>query len=525
MHERQSPAGVSVESQTKTVWYGVGKAVEKGARALGSEAWRKRILHIIDTQIIPRSNLKWQEWAKNHREEIELVAETAGVNITVVEIAAGTVAVLWGAKRFTKLLEQSRLHKKLEKRWGKYSPSSFVDKVAWVKNPPSELSFYRAQIFNKCKEKFGIKTAGHLSDTMTTLVSYKDIFTQKDTWNKIVSLANAGKVAAALGLLEHIFQEGFTSAGNKYGWTNEIPKKYKKFYASKLLLPVWLETPQVEEVASAGVKNRKHAVNDVLDAFARIRDYMQTPNYLRSYRNQTRQFLKTHPSDQWLSSELVSAIASMRKHLLQPTPSEGIVTDFIPSSMVDDAVLGQHQSVSPSWMKQFQNHLDGIAEEESFANSPKERYFNLIYDRKLQDLLRNDRLRPVKFKMPKTLFERIKRTLQGKKNPQQIREPFVDLEDFDEVMFVSGERNPKNFIYNSAKSNDNKDQALNLKEDSIEPESFFQRKHRERLQNEHFRATKRKRSAIQQAREEYREKHPLGTYSDKLKGRMKKSEG
>ena len=41
MHERQSPAGVSVENQTKTVWYGVGKAVEKGARALGPESWRK----------------------------------------------------------------------------------------------------------------------------------------------------------------------------------------------------------------------------------------------------------------------------------------------------------------------------------------------------------------------------------------------------------------------------------------------------------------------------------------------------
>lgn len=509
MHERQSPAGDSVEVQKKTVWYGVGKAVEKGARALGPESWRKRILHIIDTQIIPRSNSKWQEWAKNHREEIEHVAETAGVSITVVEVAAGSVAILLGAKRFTKLLEQSRLHKKLEKRWGKYHPSPLVDKVVWVKNPPSELSFFQAQIFDKFSKKFGVSTARNVSDTMTTLVSYKDIFTQRNRWNRIVSLANAGKVSTALLLLENIFQEGFTAAGNKYGWGNEIPKEYTKDYARKFLLPLWLETPQVEELAFSGEQKRKHSTNDVMDAFARIRDHMQTPNYLRSYRNQTRLFLKTHPSDQQFSSGLVSAIESMRKYLLHSTSSESIITDSIPSSLVNDAVLGQHQSVSPRWAEQFQNHLEGIVEEESFDNSPIERYFNLIYDRKPQDLLRNDRLRPVKFKMPKTLFERIKRILQGKKNPQQIREPFLDLEDFDEVIFVSGERNPKNFIYNSAKPTDNADQLSKPEKNLVEPESFFQRKHRERLQNEHSRATKRKKRSLEKAREEYVKYHSV----------------
>ena len=150
---------------------------------------------------------------------------------------------MWGGKRITKLLEQSRLNKKLEKRWGKYAPSSFVDKVAWVKNPPSELSFFRAQIFDKFSTKFGRRTARNISDTMSSLVSFKDIFTQRDTWNRIVSLANAGKVPAALLLLENIFHEGFTLAGKKHGWASEIPNEHAKFYASKLLLPLWLETP------------------------------------------------------------------------------------------------------------------------------------------------------------------------------------------------------------------------------------------------------------------------------------------
>lgn len=493
MHERQVSAVDSVDYQKKTVWYGVGKAVEKGASALGPESWRKRILHSIDTQIIPRFNPKWQEWAKNHREEIKHVALHAGVGITVAEITLGSAFLVWGGKRLTKVLEQSRLSKKLEKRWGKYSPSSLVDKVVWVKNPPSELSFFRAQIFDKFSKKFGVSTARNVSDTMTTLVSYKDIFTQRDTWNKIISLANAGKVSTALLLLENIFQEGFTAAGNKYGWGNEIPKEYKKEYARKFLLPLWLETPQVEEIASSGGQKRKHSINDVMDAFARIRDFMQTPRYFEA----------------------------LRKYHLQPKLRDGNVTDLIPYSLVNDAVLGQHQSIPAGWLDQFQNHLAGIVEEELLINPPKEKYSKITYDRKLQEQLRNDRLKPVRFKKPKRLLERIRRVLNGIKDPQQIREPYVGEED----VVLSVKRNTKDYIYNTAKPADNNDQLLKPGKKFVEPESIFERLQREMIQNEHVRATKWKRRAIEKAREKYRKEYPLGTYSDKLKGRMKKSEG
>ena len=252
---------------------------------------------------------------------------------------------------------------------------------------PIRVILFQAQIFDKLSNTFGISTARNVSDTMKTLVYSKDMVNQQVTWNRVVSLANAGKVAAALGLLEHIFQEGFTLAGKRHGWADEIPNAFKKFYARKFLLPVWLETPQVEEVASAGVKDRKHSVNDVVDAFARIRDYMQTPTYLRSYRNQTRQFLKTNPSDRLLSSGLVSTMEAMRKYLLQPKSSEGIVTNFIPPALVDDAVLGQHQSIPAGWLDQFQNHLAGIAEKDFPVKAPKERYATITYDRKLKELL------------------------------------------------------------------------------------------------------------------------------------------
>lgn len=429
MHERQVSAGDSVEVQKKTVWYGVGKAVEKGASALGPESWRKRILHSIDTLIIPRFNPKWQEWAKNHREEIKHVALHAGVGITVVEITLGSAFLVWGGKRFIKLLEQSRVNKKLEKRWGKYHPSSLVDAVTWAKIPPSELSFFQAQIFDKFSKKFGVSTARNVSDTMTTLVSYKDIFTQRNRWNKIVSLANAGKVSTALLLLENIFQEGFMAAGNKHGWGNEIPKEYKKDYARKFLLPLWLETPQVEELASSREQKRKHPTNDVMDAFARIRDHMQT----------------------------------------QPASREGIVTDSLPSSLVNEATLGQHQSVSPQWMEEFQQILAGIPEGKSLKNFPKEPYFTITYDREYQDVLLSDRSNPVRFKKPKTVWGRILRVLKGKKYPQQIREPFLRTADIDVVKPHISEINDRNFVYSSAKPADDEDKVLKPEKKFVEP--------------------------------------------------------
>ncbi len=213
-----------------------------------------------------------------------------------------------------------------------------------------------------------------------------------------------------------------------------------------------------------------------MDAFARIRDFMQAPRYFEA----------------------------IRKYQLQPKLSEGIVTDYIPSLLVKDAVLGQHQSIPTGWLDQFQNHLAGKAEKDSPSNPSKETYAKITYDRKLEELLRNDRLRPVKFKKPKTVLEKILRVLKGKKYPQQIREPFVSEED----IIFSSKRNTEDFIYNITKPADDADQLSKPEKNFVEPERFFERLQRELIQNEQVRATKLKKRAIQKAREEYRVKHP-----------------
>lgn len=254
MHEQQAgSAGLSVEMPKKTVWYGVGKAVEKGIKALGPDAWRKRVLHIIDTQIIPRSNPKWQEWAKQHRKEIELAAARAGVNITVVEIALASVGVLHSAQKIARLFE-------------KKIPKPELPKV---------LKLFRAQIHD-LDTKVGTTATERLEHTMLVFADSKIASEQKNVWEKIVTLANSGGEAVAFGLLSSLFMKQFSRAGKEFGWGKHVPIQFQKAYA-KDLLAVWLELPHVE-IFAGKYADKKTDTQSILDAFARIRDYTKRPD-------------------------------------------------------------------------------------------------------------------------------------------------------------------------------------------------------------------------------------------------------
>lgn len=83
------------EPVMKQVWYGIGKFAESQS----PEAWGKRIIRVIETQIVPRLNPDQQRWMADHRAGIEEAATYAGVGITTAEIVAASVALNSGVRR------------------------------------------------------------------------------------------------------------------------------------------------------------------------------------------------------------------------------------------------------------------------------------------------------------------------------------------------------------------------------------------------------------------------------------------
>lgn len=85
----------------KTVWYGVGKALE----GLGPKAWEQRAKTVIENRIIPAVSPAWQErWMRN----ADSVAKVAGWAATAAEV--GIVAgVTYGGYKGVRLLLDKRI--------------------------------------------------------------------------------------------------------------------------------------------------------------------------------------------------------------------------------------------------------------------------------------------------------------------------------------------------------------------------------------------------------------------------------
>mgnify|MGYP001557805564 FL=1 len=523
MHERESPAGNKVQDNKKTVWYGIGEA-------LGPDAWRKRILHVIDTQIIPRSNPKWQEWAKKHREEIETVAARAGVNITVVEIALGSVAIITGAKHFRKTLEMNRMNKKLDTRWGMYPPSSLMEltNIPWYKKLPSELAFFQEQIYQNYADTIGIKTSRRLSEVVSVLADPKIARKQVNNWNNIIRLANSGSVALAVIVLEEVFTAGIRRASELHGWDKEIPDQYKKTYA-KTLLSLWLEL-QVEEFAGRAVYNNDYSPQTIIDAFARIRDHQRSQPIV--------ELVSPVPQD----TRLRKNIRHIRTVLSRLRKKDVGLIGGIPISHIDATALDHIRSLSH-------------ATEASFIGNMQDAMDDTILSAKLHRKMENaglsisDTLKKqfIAHKMSRAKDER------EKVRAHKSAEPYFVLgHDFTKEEQMVADMNvpakdylgnpltyPRNFFYHGddigSRTQELENLALGRSEDvkpegytrissydevtsaepepvtkrsSTAPETFLERTQRKLLEAEHVRGTKNRLKRIEQARKEYAKKHP-----------------
>ncbi len=537
MQERQGSAGMSVEMPKNTMWYGVGKAVEKGVKALGPDAWRKRVLHVIDTQIIPRSNPKWQEWAKEHREDIERVAANTGVQITVVEIALGSVAALWGVKKIQRLY----LNNRLEKKWGRYPPSASIDlkEIALIKNAPSERTFFQAQIVDAFSKKFGDHVARNLSDTMNVLVTSKDIFTQRDKWNTIVSQANAGHVAIALGVLERMFQQGLEVAAKKNGWAKEIPKKYRGVYAKDLLLPLWMKLPQVEALAFAQQPNTEHSVDSVLNAFEKIREYTRSQKYHKDFKKRTKMFLIHQSAKQNTTPQSLVDMGAMRKNLLyRPEKEEMPVTSALPSFIVNRVVLDHVGSLPPSkevaTIEEARVAIDSAIAREKAGRQIKN-MGGLLSDQKKARFVRHETNRPIEayakskkqkekekysdqysiehdYKKEEQMSEDLQRLAKDYLGrpikyprlfpPHEKEVPIPPLLE-NTLTYIDSSRPSKIIVASSDSSLQKTDKRVVL------PEHLFERIQSEVIQKAHVRETKRRIKRIAQERKDYAEKHHL----------------
>jgi hypothetical protein len=85
------------EIGAKRVLYGVWDGTKKAVESQMPEAWKGRIIKIIDRQIIPRLPPDKQQWVDDHWDGIEEAAAYAGVGITTAEIVGAVVAVKYGA--------------------------------------------------------------------------------------------------------------------------------------------------------------------------------------------------------------------------------------------------------------------------------------------------------------------------------------------------------------------------------------------------------------------------------------------
>lgn len=94
----------------KTVWYGIGKAIESQLPHKHAE----RLQDIIRTQIVPRLSDAQVDWVRNHATGIYRTTQVAGVAVTATEIALATIAVNKGndvLKKFFK--SQSKIPKNI----------------------------------------------------------------------------------------------------------------------------------------------------------------------------------------------------------------------------------------------------------------------------------------------------------------------------------------------------------------------------------------------------------------------------
>ena len=85
-HVGIAKAPVSKKPGVERVLYGVWDSAKKVAESQSPEAWKKRIITVIDRQIIPRLPPDKQQWVDDHWEGIQEAATYAGVGITTAEI-------------------------------------------------------------------------------------------------------------------------------------------------------------------------------------------------------------------------------------------------------------------------------------------------------------------------------------------------------------------------------------------------------------------------------------------------------
>ncbi len=97
---------VSPLAEKKSVWYGMGKAVEK----LGPKAWEARVEKVIDEKILPKASPAVKEWIEKNR---GWIAKAGGWAATGAEVAI-VAGAAYGGYRGIKMLIERRKAKDME---------------------------------------------------------------------------------------------------------------------------------------------------------------------------------------------------------------------------------------------------------------------------------------------------------------------------------------------------------------------------------------------------------------------------
>lgn len=96
-------AVVHKDNAVKTVWYGMGKAVEQ----LGPAAWEQRVQKVIEEKIIPNASPEWQAKLVKHK---EMIAKTSGWIITGAEVGLVAAVTYKGVKLLKKKFGERHSH-------------------------------------------------------------------------------------------------------------------------------------------------------------------------------------------------------------------------------------------------------------------------------------------------------------------------------------------------------------------------------------------------------------------------------
>ena len=211
------------EPLIKRVWYGVGKFADSQK----PEAWGNRIIHVIDTKIIPRLTPDQQQWAQGHKDAIRDAAMYAGVGITTAEIVGSVVAIEKLAHLRERLFGSSvAVRIPLERAAEKHMPGVAVEVLdpvgALVKSmdhmPKGFMDYLRTIV--RAGEHSGLDTFGQfgLAATLLTVILNKGNPEYAPLFADLAGIAGGNEYQALQPGMRKLFERAYADTAKRYRW-------------------------------------------------------------------------------------------------------------------------------------------------------------------------------------------------------------------------------------------------------------------------------------------------------------------